>query len=143
MNTILPLITELHSKFMMERHWKKLMGFTQQTVSFNSPKFCLDDLIKLELHRFSEEVLELVEGATKESKIESKLNTIQNIWETQVFAFKEWNENPILGAMDEIVEFVETHSMELMSMMSSKDVEEFREKVEHWKSNLKTVDSVI
>jgi dynein heavy chain len=29
MNTILPLITELHSKFMMDRHWKKLMGFTQ------------------------------------------------------------------------------------------------------------------
>ena len=32
MNTILPLITELHSKFMMDRHWKKLMGFTQQTI---------------------------------------------------------------------------------------------------------------
>jgi len=34
--------------------------------------------------------------------------------------------------MDEIVEFVETHSMELMSMMSSKDVEEFKEKVTYW-----------
>ena len=45
--------------------------------------------------------------------------------------------------MDEIVEFVETHSMELMSMMSSKDVEEFREKVTLWKENLKIVDSVI
>jgi dynein heavy chain len=28
MNTILPLISQLHSKFMMERHWKKLMRFT-------------------------------------------------------------------------------------------------------------------
>ena len=60
-----------------------------------------------------------------------------------MFAFKEWNENPILGAMDEIVEFVEQHSMELMSMMSSKDVEEFKDKVIHWKTNLTTVDSVI
>lgn len=132
MNTILPLITELHSKFMMERHWKKLMGFTQQTIAFNSPKFCLDDLIKLELHRFSEEVTELVEGATKEAKIETKLGNISTVWETQVFEFKEWNENPILGTMEEIVEFVEQHSMELMGMMSSKDVEEFKEKVMHW-----------
>jgi len=81
MNTILPLISQLHSKFMMERHWKKLMGTTQQTIAFNSPKFCLDDLIKLELYRYSEEVSELVEGAQKEAKIETKLNTIQGCWE--------------------------------------------------------------
>jgi dynein heavy chain, axonemal len=30
MNTILPLISQLHSKFMQERHWKKLMVFTRQ-----------------------------------------------------------------------------------------------------------------
>jgi hypothetical protein len=29
MNTILPLIAELHSKFMKERHWKKLMKITE------------------------------------------------------------------------------------------------------------------
>jgi hypothetical protein len=33
--------------------------------------------------------------------------------------------------------------MELMGMQSSKDVEEFKEKVTHWQFNLKTVDSVI
>jgi dynein heavy chain, axonemal len=128
---------------MMERHWKKLMGTTQKTIAFNSPKFCLDDLINLELYRFSEEVTELVEGAAKEAKIETKLNIIQKTWDIQVFEFKEWNENPILGALDEIIEFVETHSMELMGMMSSKDVEEFKERVIHWQKNLKTVDSVI
>jgi dynein heavy chain, axonemal len=76
MNTILPLISQLHSKFMMERHWKKLMGTTQKVINFNSPKFCLDDLINLELYRFAEEVTELVDGAAKEAKIETKLNII-------------------------------------------------------------------
>jgi len=33
--------------------------------------------------------------------------------------------------------------MELMGMMSSKDVEEFKERVMHWQKTLKTVDSVI
>ena len=41
------------------------------------------------------------------------------------------------------MENVDQHSMELMGMMSSKDVEEFKERVLHWQSNLKTVDSVI
>jgi len=76
MNTILPLISDLHSDKMKERHWKKLMRITQKDIAFNSPKFCLDNLIELELFKFSEEVTELVEGAQKEDKIENKLNTI-------------------------------------------------------------------
>lgn len=83
MNTILPLIRELHSDFMMERHWKKLMKLTEQEIAFNSPKFCLEDLIKLQLYRFAEEVVELVEGATKEAKIESKLTDISKFWDVQ------------------------------------------------------------
>jgi dynein heavy chain len=147
MNTILPLISELHSKFMQERHWKRLMAFTQQNVAFNSPKFCLDDLIKLQLYKYSEEVTELVDGARKEADIEKKLNVISSCWESQLFEFKDYkfldNEVPILGALDDIVEFVEQHSMELMGMMSSKDVEEFKERVMHWQKTLKTVDQVI
>jgi hypothetical protein len=41
------------------------------------------------------------------------------------------------------MEFVETHLMELMGMMSSKDVEEFKDKVMLWQQNLKTIDQVI
>jgi len=143
MNTILPLISQLHSKFMQERHWKKLMRITQRTINFNSPAFCLDDLIKLELYKYSEEVNELVDGAQKESKIETNINKIEKIWEDQKFDFKDYKDTQILGALDEIVEFVETNSMELMGMLSSKDVEEFKEKVLHWQKTLKTVDSVI
>jgi len=47
MNTILPLISMLHSKFMQERHWKKLMRIVGQNIDFASPNFCLADLIKL------------------------------------------------------------------------------------------------
>lgn len=132
MNTILPLISSLHSKFMMERHWKKLMKITQNDIAFQSPKFCLEDLIKLHLYKYAEEVTELVDGAQKEAKIETKLGVIQKTWESQNFDFKEYKEVPILGAMDEIIENVETQSMELMGMMSSKDVEEFKEKVMYW-----------
>lgn len=45
MYTILPLISDLHSKYMMDRHWRRLMKITNKTINFNSPNFCLDDLI--------------------------------------------------------------------------------------------------
>jgi dynein heavy chain len=137
MNTILPLISQLHSKFMQERHWKKLMRITGQKIDFQSPSFCLEDLLKLQLYRYSEEVTELVDGAQKEAKIEAKLNVIQSTWEDQKFEFKEYHEVPILGDLGEIIEFVEQHQMEIMGMMSSKDVEEFKERAIHWQKNLK------
>ena len=48
-----------------------------------------------------------------------------------------------MGALDETVEFGEQHAMELMGMLSSKDVDEFKDRVLHWQKTLKTVDSVI
>lgn len=66
-------------------------------------------MIKLQLYKYSEEVTELVDSAQKESKIENKLNQIEKIWEEQLFEFKEYKDTQILGTLDEIVEFVETH----------------------------------
>ena len=48
MSTILPLISELHSKYMQDRHWRKLTTITNKPINFQSPSFCLEDLIKLE-----------------------------------------------------------------------------------------------
>lgn len=73
MNAILPSISLLHSPYMMERHWKRLQKITSKTINFKSPNFCLEDLIKLELYKYTEDVNELVDGAQKESKIETKL----------------------------------------------------------------------
>lgn len=59
------------------------------------------------------------------------------------FEFKEYGDTFVLGAMDEIVENVETNQMDLMAMQSSKDVEEFKEKVNYWQKTLRQVDLVI
>ena len=50
------------------------MKITKKDILFNSPKFCLQDLIVLNLFNFSEEVTEIVDGAQKEDKIEKKVN---------------------------------------------------------------------
>jgi dynein heavy chain len=130
---------------MMDRHWKKLEVITGKTIEHKSTSFCLQDLVELDLFKFAEEVNEIVDGSAKEAKIEMKLNNIQKTWETNVFQFVEYKEVPILNlaSLDEIVENVDIHLLELAGMLSSKDVEEFKEKVIVWKNNLTSVDSVI
>jgi len=119
------------------------MTITNKDINFASPGFCLEDLIKLELYKYSEEVTELVDSATKEAKIETGLNKLEGIWDLQKLSFVEFKDTYVLGSLDETIEFVETHSMELMGMLASKDVEEFKVKVLKWQGNLKRVDSVL
>jgi len=143
MNTIVPLISQLHSEFMQGRHWKKLMNVTNQHVDHASPKFCMEDLIKLHLYKYAEEVTEIVDGAQKESKIESKVGVIARTWDDLKFTFVEKGDTYELGALDVVIEFVETQSMDLMTMLAQKEVEEFRENVSKWQKTLKTVDAVV
>jgi dynein heavy chain len=41
MGQVMPLIKDLHSPFMKERHWKRLMNITGRTIPFAEPSFCL------------------------------------------------------------------------------------------------------
>lgn len=142
MGAVLPLVTQLRSPFVVERHWKKLMGFTGKTVPHKSADFCLADLMKLELHKFAEEVNELVEGAQKEDKIDKKLQQIIKFWETQCYSFTEWKDVPLLTALEETVDAVEVMALDLNGMLSSKDVGQFKEEVSLWREKLKIVENV-
>jgi len=108
MSKVIPLIAMLHSKFMMARHWKKLMRTTSQNIEHESPKFCLDDLLKLQLFKYAVEVNEIVEGAQKENKIEGNIGKISRTWDDQNFEFLEYKDTFLLGSMETIVEAVET-----------------------------------
>jgi len=145
MNAILPLISELHSPYMMDRHWKKLMKMTMKEIKFADPQFCFADLIKLDLFKIAEDVSELVESAQKEQNLEKKLTKIEKTWEDQNFTFEGKDDTYILNITDlgDITEFVDTQSMELMGMQASKDVEIFKERVDKWREILKTVEAVI
>ncbi|KAL7679175.1 putative AAA+ ATPase domain, dynein heavy chain region D6 P-loop domain-containing protein [Plasmopara halstedii] len=109
MTVILPVAKHLHSPAMRDRHWKSLMMLTNKhfdlssLVAMNSfsnsavGKIVTDseavkygskgdnslqfkEILKLELHRFVNEVSELVEVASREFKIEQKLQSIDAAW---------------------------------------------------------------
>jgi dynein heavy chain, axonemal len=100
-------------------------------------------LVALELQKYEVDVEELVEGAQKEDKIEHKLKDIIKAWDKMKFDFEVHKDVPILAETTEIVELVEQHGMDIQGMLASKDVAEFKETVEKWRNNMKTLDSVI
>ena len=97
----------------------------------------------MHLYKYSDEVTEIVEGAQKESKIEAKVGVIAKTWDDLPFTFVEKGDTYELGALDVIIENVESQSLEIMTMLAQKEVEEFKESVSKWQKTLKTVESVI
>ncbi|GLE01103.1 hypothetical protein PINS_up009916 [Pythium insidiosum] len=100
MVVVLPLVKSLHSPAMRERHWKSLMALTKRhfdlapaaasasasaanaaaSASNVTSALRLEEVLRLELHRFVNEVNELVEVASREFKIEQQLQAIETAW---------------------------------------------------------------
>lgn len=56
-----PLVADLRSPAMRDRHWQQLMDTTKVSIDVKNPSFSLSDLLALELHKFEEEVGEIVD----------------------------------------------------------------------------------
>ncbi len=145
MQTLLPLISSLHSEFMESRHWQEIIQITGREIDPLSPNFCFNDILEMELYNYEIAVNEIVDKAQKEAKIDKKLKQIKVNWDNQIFEFideKEY-ETKLFLSLDNMKELLDTNQMDLMGMMSQgKYVEHFKEIVEEWREKLKMVDVV-
>ncbi|RAW32452.1 Dynein beta chain, flagellar outer arm, partial [Phytophthora cactorum] len=109
MTVILPLVKHLHSPAVRDRHWKNLMVLAKkhfdlsgagglaassyaamgnasgssaggERISGGKSLLRFEEVLKLELFRFVNEVNELVEVAAREFKIEQQLQSIDTTW---------------------------------------------------------------
>merc|ERR1719162_793911 len=144
MSTVLPLINDLHSETMRDRHWTMLMTTTSKSFE-KGPEFCFKDLLDLNLHHYAEDVSEIVDQSAKEAKIEKKLATIRTTWSSMPVQFDCAREDcPLLADLGEIVETLEAHSLEMMGMTSQGRFIEFCQAVvDEWSGKLRTVESVL
>ena len=79
MATVLPLVNDLHSETMRDRHWTTLMT-TTGTTFVKVADFCFLCLLDLQLHHCADDVSEIVDQSAKEAKIEKKLVITKKIW---------------------------------------------------------------
>lgn len=145
MAVVIPLISELHSEAMQERHWKTLMTLTHSHFEKGSG-FCLANVLDLNLHNYVDDVMELVEVATKERKIEKRMQAIEDAWTGLALNFVKYKDTEVqvLGSCAEIVETLEEHQLQLQTMSGmGKFVDYFRDRVEEWQRGLGTVESVL
>eukprot|EP00879_Flechtneria_rotunda_P017284 GHRR01018106.1.p1 GENE.GHRR01018106.1~~GHRR01018106.1.p1 ORF type:complete len:1124 (+),score=375.49 GHRR01018106.1:243-3374(+) len=82
-----PLVADLRSPAMRDRHWRLLMEATQVSFNVQDPGFKLDDLLALQLHKFEDEVGEIVDRAQKEEKMELGLQKLEESWTKVSFQF--------------------------------------------------------
>ena len=144
----LPLIQNLKSDSLRERHWLKLMELTGKTFDMNPRTFTLGSLFELNLDQFEEEIMAICGGALKELNIESGINAIADTWRLQRFDVVKYFKGPqerglILKATDEITQTLEDQMMNLSSMMSSRFVVPFLEQTKKWEGLMSTISEVI
>ena len=76
----LPLIGNLKTDGMRERHWERLMKETGKSFDMSPDTFTLANLFSMELHRFQEVIEDIITSATKELSIEKGLTEVEEIW---------------------------------------------------------------
>jgi dynein heavy chain len=144
MNVVLPTIAELHSPAMRARHWQGVAKICKvDAIPVESNTFSMEDLFALKLHLFEEDVLEVVETASKELKIDRKLKIIEQTWASLALEFVPFKESEveIIKVSEEIIEELEAHQMELQTMIGmGKFVAFFRQRVLGWQNVLGNVE---
>lgn len=147
MAIVLPLVNELHSSSMQERHWKALSHLCNvKTIDPTDPKFCLSDLLRLELHTHVDDVGEIVETANKELKIEKKLKTIEDLWKSLELTYVPHKDSGthVVRPSEEVIENLENNQLELQTMIGmGKFVEYFRDRVLQSQMTLGHVEEVL
>jgi dynein heavy chain len=147
MSIVLPLINDLHSNAMRDRHWKSLAKVCGvKSIDPNDPKFTFEDMIRLKLHEHTEDVEEIVETANKELKIEKKLRDIETVWRDMTLEYVPHNDSEmfLVKLSEEVIESLESHQLELQTMIGmGKFVDFFRTRVIEWQEKLGSMEDVL
>lgn len=136
----LPLVHDLRNDGMRDRHWQMLMAKTN--VKFElSANFKLENLLELNLHKFEEDVQEIVDRADKEIKLEAQLKQFEDTWSKLAFEFDSHKDVKIVRVPEEVVESLEDNQMQLQNIASMRFNDFFIDQVEDWVRKLGLVDT--
>ncbi|KAK3551295.1 hypothetical protein QTP70_013939, partial [Hemibagrus guttatus] len=142
--TALRAVTQLQNPAMRVRHWAQLamamkVGFTV------TEKTTLADLLTLQLNMYEDEVHNTVAKAVKELAIEKVLSEISQTWSLMEFTYEEHfrTSTPVLKCDDELIERLEDHQVQLLTMLQTKQVEFFQKEVLVLQGQLTQADTVL
>lgn len=103
MQVTLTLVESLRNDCMEERHWRDLKTKTKSDFDQKSPNFTFEDILKIKLYKYKADTEEIVDIATKESKIDKRLKIIENEWSKMNFVFEGYKDRYIFGSLDPMI----------------------------------------
>ena len=102
------------------------------------------DLLKLNLHKYEDEVHNIVDRACKELGMEKLLKELNSQWNDMNF-IKEVHTRTncsLLRASEDMIELLEENQVQLQNMMTSKFIGHFLQEISKWQKVLGVVDIV-
>jgi len=130
----MPLLYELRSDAMRDRHWKELRFEVKDDFDKDSDEFNLEKLFALNLLSHKEKIQEIADNAKKQLKIEKMLETIDYCWrhskDTELIIVKNKSkadneEYYEIKQTDKIMALIEEHGVQLSNEKSSPYYKEF------------------
>eukprot|EP00736_Rhodelphis_marinus_P001984 Rmarinus@m.1646 len=138
----LPLIQDLRTPAMRDRHWSQLMRITG--VQFQiSADFSMGDLLNLQLHDHAESVGQIVEQARKEQSIEGLLRKVESVWESLAFEFEPHEGTNILRPPQAIIDILDDNLVQLQNLLAGRFVAFFEDIVRTWQQRLSAVEQTV
>ena len=134
----------LSAATMRERHWKLLMTVTGVEFEMGAD-FSLAHLTALQLHKFVDDVGEVVDRAVKEDKMEQTLAKLKVTWAVVEFEFDQHRDTDVflMKMKEEDFETLEDNQLVVQGMMASKYLATFEEEVTGWQKKLGNVSDVL
>lgn len=99
----------------------------------------------LNLHKYEEDVKNIVDKSVKEKSMEKSLKEFAETWNTMHFEYLPHLRRKVslLKVSEELIEVLEDNQVQLQNMLSSKFVGHFYDEVMDWQAKLNIADRVI
>jgi dynein heavy chain len=143
-DSMIPLLAQLKSDALRERHWKKIMSFTGISLDLDVNTFTLGKLLEMNLCTFSNEINNICNTASKELAIESGLQRIKDTWtslrlDLSLYSKGEKSRGYILKGTDQVTTAIDESMTALQAMGASKFVIPFLDQVKAWETKLSVI----
>ncbi|XP_063775387.1 uncharacterized protein LOC134910927 [Pseudophryne corroboree] len=142
---IFPLLHELKSKEIRNRHWLQVMSVTGSSFPLEANIFEVSHLLDIGLLKFQNQLVSIAKAAKKEMDLEIKMRKVEEEWSEQVLSFKPYKNKVLLVKEDSLLllEELEDAQVLLAQMLSSKEIDPLREEATTWAEKLKRVGNVL
>ncbi|KFH07428.1 putative dynein-1-alpha heavy chain, flagellar inner arm I1 complex [Toxoplasma gondii VAND] len=140
----LPLISNLRSPALRERHWLRLKKEVAEPFDPHSKEFTLNSVVQLDLVRRADLIGRLADEARKEFKIETALQEIASTWKNMQLDIGPHKDMLLkLKSNDDLFNILEENILALSVMKSNQYHLPFKDEVDYWETTLAHISEAI